>query len=478
MIFRDLQISQYLRKDRGLELIVQPQMTGVHEKGTRSSPTVLLARGKRSFRMSRSPIQRKTFAWTTSFLALFLFSLAASGQITSSTSSVNFGSVQVGNMSSVPITVSNSSKSNLTISQVIVIGSGFSFSGPNLPAMLAPQQSMNLYVTFYPQVSGLASGSMTVTTSSAIGNSAKQRSSNVIYSLSGTGATPGYLTPVPSRLSFGNVTLGSTQLQYPTLTNSGGSSVLISQAALSGAGFSLSGFTAPTTLAAGQSLTLTLAFTPTTSGTDSGMLNFSSNASDPNVSVPLSGAGSAPGQLSVSPGSLGFGTVSVGTSSNQNGVLSATGSSVTISSVTSNTSQFTVGGLSLPLTLAAGQSVAFTVTFSPLVSGAVSGSLSFISNASDSLLSGTLSGTGQIVQHTVSLSWSPSTSSVVGYNVYRRGTAGGPYARINSSTDAVTSYTDTTVQSGQVYYYVTTAVSSTGVESGYSNEIQAQIPTP
>jgi fibronectin type 3 domain-containing protein len=39
-----------------------------------------------------------------------------------------------------------------------------------------------------------------------------------------------------------------------------------------------------------------------------------------------------------------------------------------------------------------------------------------------------------------------------------------------------TAYTDTTVQAGQTYYYVTTAVDSSGNESTYSNEVQAVVP--
>ena len=39
-----------------------------------------------------------------------------------------------------------------------------------------------------------------------------------------------------------------------------------------------------------------------------------------------------------------------------------------------------------------------------------------------------------------------------------------------------TSYTDTTVQAGRSYYYVTTAVGSTGKESSHSNQVHALIP--
>ena len=107
------------------------------------------------------------------------------------------------------------------------------------------------------------------------------------------------------------------------------------------------------------------------------------------------------------------------------------------------------------------------------MSGSTSTNILFSSNASDSSLAESASGTGA-VQHTVDLSWNPSSSTVAGYNLYRGGVSGGPYTKINSSTLA--SYIDTSVQSGQTYYYVTTAVDSNGVESGYSNEASALVP--
>jgi fibronectin type 3 domain-containing protein len=43
----------------------------------------------------------------------------------------------------------------------------------------------------------------------------------------------------------------------------------------------------------------------------------------------------------------------------------------------------------------------------------------------------------------------------------------------------LTTYTDTTVQAGQTYYYVATAVASNGTESADSSPpVQATIPSP
>jgi hypothetical protein len=80
--------------------------------------------------------------------------------------------------------------------------------------------------------------------------------------------------------------------------------------------------------------------------------------------------------------------------------------------------------------------------------------------------------------HSVLLTWTPSVSgNVIGSNVYRGTTAGGPYTKINSSPVSGNSYTDTTVQNGVTYFYVVTAVSNTGAESGYSNMGTAPVPS-
>ena len=77
----------------------------------------------------------------------------------------------------------------------------------------------------------------------------------------------------------------------------------------------------------------------------------------------------------------------------------------------------------------------------------------------------------------MALGWTASTSSVIGYNVYRGTVTGGPYSsKLTSSPVASTQFTDTSVQSGQTYYYVVTSVNSSDVESAYSGQATATIP--
>jgi hypothetical protein len=208
-------------------------------------------------------------------------------------------------------------------------------------------------------------------------------------------------------------------------------------------------------------------------------VTITSNASNASASIALSGSGLAAGQLAVNPSTLSFGNVAVGSSSSKSASLTAGTSSVTVSSASWNGQGYSVSGISFPVTVPAGQSVSFNVDFAPSAAGASSGTISFISDAANSPTIETLSGTGtQASAHTVDLSWNASTSVVVGYNIYRGTQSGGPYTKVNSAPEATISFTDGTVTSGTTYYYVTTAVDSQSVESPYSNEVQAVVPTP
>lgn len=184
------------------------------------------------------------------------------------------------------------------------------------------------------------------------------------------------------------------------------------------------------------------------------------------------------GTLAVSPLSLAFGNVVIGSSGKQTVTISNSSSiSVSISSITLSGAGFSKTGPALPLTLASGQSASVTVTFAPQAAGSASGTLQISSNATNSSVTVALSGTGSTVQHFVDLNWSPSTSTVAGYNVYRGTASGGPYSKVKSMA-AGSTFTDGTVSSGATYYYVVTAVAPDGTESSFSNQAKAVVPSP
>jgi hypothetical protein len=207
-----------------------------------------------------------------------------------------------------------------------------------------------------------------------------------------------------------------------------------------------------------------------------------STASNATLTIALSGTGTASvGQLAASPTTLGLGNVVTGSSGSASGSLTAAGANVTVTAATSNNSVFSVGGLSLPVTIPAGQSTPYTVTFSPQVAGAVSATLTFTSNAQPNTTTETLTGTGTAASnHSVNLSWNASTSAnITGYNIYRAVFASscGSYSKINSVLNTSTLYTDSSVANGTSYCYASTAVNSSNEESSYSNIVSnVQIP--
>src|SRR5271170_3252816 len=61
----------------------------------------------------------------------------------------------------------------------------------------------------------------------------------------------GALSASPASITFGNVQIGTSQTQSGTLSNAGGTSITITQATVTGTGFSATGLNLPLTLATG-----------------------------------------------------------------------------------------------------------------------------------------------------------------------------------------------------------------------------------
>jgi Abnormal spindle-like microcephaly-assoc'd, ASPM-SPD-2-Hydin len=285
-----------------------------------------------------------------------------------------------------------------------------------------------------------------------------------------------------SGVNFGNVVVDGLGTQQVTVTNSGRSKVSVTNCQVSGLPFSVTGLDLPVYLKPGQSFSFTADFAPTSTGTFNGSMTFtsSSNGSNSQESTEsLTGTGVPTTlTLALTPTSLSFGNVTIGGDAQLPVQIQNTGTGiVTISSATVTGTGYTLSNLSLPLTLTAGQSTSFTVTFAPTSSGTFNGTASLTSNATTSPNIESLSGTGVTSSsHYVSLSWTASTSQgILGYDVYRGTTSGGPYSEIGTVTGTGTTYTDNTVLSGDTYYYVVTTVAGSG-QSNYSNQATASVP--
>ena len=289
--------------------------------------------------------------------------------------------------------------------------------------------------------------------------------------------TPGQLVANPGSLSFGSVQVGNSQTLTAAITNTGGSSVTLSQATAGGTGFSISGLSLPMTLAVGESVTFSATFAPQSGGSASGssFCEFQRGQLDADDGTGRLRHGTRP--VDGYAGLDRFWQCNGRDQQESDGHADRQRIERAVSSVSMTSAEFSLSGITLPLTIAAGQSVPFTLTFTPQTSGSASATGSFTSNASNSAAE-SLTGTGAAPpQHSVDLTWN-GASTVVGYNVYRGSQSGGPYTKINSALNASTTYTDSSVQAGQTYYYVTTAVDSSGAESSYSSEVQAPVPSP
>src|SRR6202158_5197990 len=279
---------------------------------------------------------------------------------------------------------------------------------------------------------------------------------------------------VSSTLNLSSSVVGTSVSQVLIISNTGTATLGVRQINETGAAFSVSGFSLPVNVNAGQQTTITVAFLPTSAGPASGTISIVSNAATSPISVTLSGTGVAASfTLGISPASLSFGNITTGTSSAAQSIaITNTGNSnVSVSQITLTGAGYTMTGGGAPVTLTPSQMITLFVQFGPNVAGTVNGNISIVSNATGSPATVSLTGTGVApVQHSAALTWSASSSPVAGYNVYRSTVSGGPYAKINTSLLAALTYTDSTVRSGTTYYYVATAVDSNGIESVFSNK--------
>ncbi|GIF96399.1 ThuA domain-containing protein [Catellatospora citrea] len=214
----------------------------------------------------------------------------------------------------------------------------------------------------------------------------------------GGGGQPGPATLAanPTSVAFGNQNVGTTSGgSAVTITNTGGTAAVISAVSASSQ-FAASGCVG--TLAAGATCAVTVTFSPTSAGAKTGTLTVTSNASNPSLTVGLTGTGTTvqtPATLAANPTSIAFPNTNVGSTVTRTTQISNTGgTTASISSVTVSGSGFSLSANGCGSALAPGANCTVTVAFAPTSAGAKTGTLTVASSAANPTLSVGLTGTG------------------------------------------------------------------------------------
>lgn len=283
---------------------------------------------------------------------------------------------------------------------------------------------------------------------------------------------------------FKTVVLGQTLHHTLHISNTGSAPLRITSLSLKDKEFVITGPSVPRVVLPKMGLDYTLSFTPTTAGNASAALKIVSNAVNSVASVSLTGIGEKVlATVQISPAALNFGNLKLQTTSTKNVTLQNSGDiNITISGITVVGAGFGYSNLSPGFSLAPNQSVTFQVWFRPQVKGSAAATVSILSANLASPATMSLAGDGVTTpppasQHSVHLTWNPSSSVVAGYRVYRSLSPNNGLQLISSLLPS-TAYDDATVVSGTTYYYAVTAVDPSGVESSDSNEATAAVPNP
>lgn len=320
--------------------------------------------------------------------------------ITTTGTSLNFGTVRVGSAAGVRVfTMTNTGSLTAVVQDIKLLGAAASdyaiVSAPARPFSLAAGGgSATVAFGFNPSVHGTRSATASIVTNAT--------SSAIIVSLFGTGLEPG-INVSPLNLDFSVQNLGKATSLPVTLSNDGDTVLHLAAAAIDGTGAAAFAVQTPIEAVAldpGQTITLPVTFQPSTGGNFAGTLHLKSADSDGlSADVTLAGVGVVPG-LTV-PDTVEFGLVSVGEKSATKTVTftNTNSTDLVITDLRSDSPEYVIASDALPLTIPKQSSISPEVVFSPLTSGVRAAHLQvYVEGRGTPLATVALDGTGQALQ--------------------------------------------------------------------------------
>ena len=298
--------------------------------------------------------------------------------LTTSTSALDFGTIEVGTTATQTVTLSNPTTVDVVLDGYTLQGAdqdAFTISTSVGGATLSGGSDRSIQVDFQPSAAGTYSAQLVV--------EAEGGSLTRTIDLSGD-AQSSALTASPTPLDFPNVEVGATAQLDVTLTNTLSTDVTVSGASISGTDaseFSVSG--SSFTIAGGSSATLTVSYTPSAEGTDAASLDVAYDTGNlaSSLSIPLSGAGTL-ANFDLSSSTLDFGDVKVNSASGELtvDVTNSSSSDVDLTDIRiggTNAADFaiTTGDISSQTRFSNGETRTLGVTFTPGATGTRSAQL-------------------------------------------------------------------------------------------------------
>lgn len=282
---------------------------------------------------------------------------------------LNFGNVRNGTQKMDSVTVTNTGTTNLVISSVTSTNPLFTVT-PSAVSTIAPGGSLKFYVSFSPLIDGLQNSFL------VFNHDAAKPKDTVM--LTGTGVSPMFYASTLV-LNFGNVRTGTGKMDSVTITNTGTTSLTISNVTSSNSVFTATPLLG--TIAPGASQKFYITFSPIVDGLQAGLIIFTDDAAKPRDTIFVTGTGISP-QFSSSVQSIDFGNVRIGTSRVETISVTNTGTdNLIISGATSSNGVF--GVTPITGTIAPGATQLFFISFSPMSNGTQSGTITFTHNASN-----------------------------------------------------------------------------------------------
>jgi hypothetical protein len=210
--------------------------------------------------------------------------------------SLAFGSQTVASLSPAQtVTVTNSGGAPLSISQIAITGD-FDETSTCADADIAVNESCTIQIRFRPTATGSRSGVLTI-----YGN---VPGGQVAAALSGTGVPPAPIILTPVALTFSSTTVNATSAaKNITISNTTAAAIALQTPSVTG-DFYLIANTCGSTLPANTGCTVAITFTPTASGSRTGIFTITDGAGTQIAS--LSGIGTLPATDTLSPLALTF----------------------------------------------------------------------------------------------------------------------------------------------------------------------------